>query len=696
MSRILLSLWAMGTRERAYLRGRSGVWVSAVALAVAAACSGKSDDHPPTTATGATAGTGMFPKGAGGAAGSSGGKAGRGGTGGRGGSSGSDNEGGGAGELMTDPNGPVVEVTSPEALAAPDDGDVLVEDEVTVTCEVRARAGGQPVDPSTVAIQLLDAGNAVLEEVTAAPTGEDDEYSAVVIVDKVEENGVVGFRCIAADTATPPLLGSDTVYTFVDHGPSIVLVTPVEMSVYPLATVPFEFIVTEAPVARQDSGAAVDAVSLTVDGEDVVVGGPDADGTYVVPVDLSDTDDFSAEAGPVAFTVQARTARGGVRTLSSSFTLDDEGPTITISSPEQGSVVGSRIPVVFTVTDEFSQVDPDSVVVSIGGVDTRFDGGDSWEQDGDTFTCFLDSRETGRSDFQATISVRARDEAGNDSLAATVLVYLDNYPPVLDLVPPNVRERREITDGFECSKSFDPLGPRAPEDLQTIGTFFFPRVLIWEKTNDVGQNYPHMSGTNDSTAQLYFNPTPDAPLLVDNDDDPECDDIEATIRTSSSNVQLFPVAPDGEPWWGLGDEAVAPPLDNCDLGMDETPPPERCPQESSDLARVIEHMALTEETNEHPPVVYAVGVKANTLECTGTDWEMGSQAQGEGWLCFAARIEDNAGNIGVSRPIRLCYDDPDTSEVPDCVDDTTGATAPSCMDDCTAPLAFTIPILDRY
>lgn len=651
-----------------------------VGLAVAVGCGGESKDPPlDPTGSGATGGKGLSTGGRGGAAGRGGGSSGRGGTGG-----GGSDQGGEGGELPA--GGPIVTVTSPPALAAPGDGDVLVESEVTVTCEVRA--GGAPVNPSTVSIALLDADDTVVDEVVAVPTGEPDEYAAAVILTKVEENGVAGFRCSAVDTAEPPISGSDTVHSFVDHGPLIELTAPADMSVYPLAAVAFDFTVTEAPVARRDPGAAVASVVLSVDGVDVDVGTPDADGTYQVPVDISDTDLFSAEAGPVAFTIIARTARGGVRSLSNSFILDDEGPVITIETPAPRSVVGSRIPVEFTVTDNYSEVDPESVTVTIAGVTTRYDGGSNWERSGESFTCFLDSRETGRSDFQATISIRARDEAGNDAQAVTTLVYLDNYPPTIDLVPQNVREVRESNGLVECSRSFDPLGSRAPEDLGLIGNFFFPRALIWEETNDFDQEYLHYSGTNDGTAHLFFNPTPNAPLLVDIDDDPECDDIDDAIKLSDYGVDLLAVKPQGSSWWGSGDAMVAPPMTGCMPGTEPTPPTEVCLQQSSDLTRVIQHGALEEGGTEHPPVIYAVGVDDDGLECTGTDWEMGSSALGEGWLCFAARIEDHAGNVGISRPIRLCYDDPDTAAEPGCVVDTMGLTAPSCMSGCTAPLAF--------
>jgi hypothetical protein len=672
--------------------GRSGVWMVGAGLALGVACAGKSDPPPQGgTGAGATGGRGLTTGGVGGTAGR-GGSSGRGGTGGKAGSA---NQGGEGGEpIVVDPDGPIVEVTSPPELEAPGDGDVLVDSEVTVKCEARPSAGGQPVDASTVSIQLLDAEDNVLDEVAAAPTGEDNEYSAVLILEKVEENGVVGFRCIAGDTTSPPLIGSDTIHSFVDHGPSIALVAPAEMSVHPLASMTFEFTVTEAPVARRDPGADVDSVTLTVGVVDVPVGSPDSDGTYQVAADLSDAE-FGAEAGEVAFAIVARTARGGVRTLSSSFILDDEGPTITIESPDQGSVVGSRIPVVFTVTDDYSAVDPDSVVVSIAGADTRFDGGPNWRRSGDKFTCYLDSSETGRSDFQATISVRARDEAGNDALAETRLVYLDNHPPLVDLIPPNVRERRRIDGGgYECSASFDPVGPWAPEDLQQIPNHFFPRAVIWEKSNEFGQMYVHLSGLDDATAHLFFNPTPGEPLLIDNDDDPECDEIDEAILRSDSGVVLDPVRSDGSPFWGPGDASADPPLVSCVLGSDSTAQDGLCLSDNSDLTRVIEHEMIMLDSSQHPPVIYAADVDDGGLECTGTDWEMGSLANGEGWLCFAARAVDNAGNVGVSRPIRLCHDNPNTAAVPACVNDPQGMTAPSCMDNCTAPAPFDELLVD--
>jgi hypothetical protein len=55
-------------------------------------------------------------------------------------------------------------------------------------------------------------------------------------------------------------------------------------------------------------------------------------------------------------------------------------------------------------------------------------------------------------------------------------------------------------------------------------------------------------------------------------------------------------------------------------------------------------------------------------------------------VCLAARALDAVGNIGISRPLRVCYDDPLTAFVPACKSD--DEPPPSCTDGCALPPAF--------
>jgi hypothetical protein len=49
---------------------------------------------------------------------------------------------------------------------------------------------------------------------------------------------------------------------------------------------------------------------------------------------------------------------------------------------------------------------------------------------------------------------------------------------------------------------------------------------------------------------------------------------------------------------------------------------------------------------------------------------------------LAGRAEDNIGNVGVSPPIRVCFDDGEGTPACDPADT---ASAPTCVDDCTLP-----------
>jgi hypothetical protein len=112
-----------------------------------------------------------------------------------------------------------------------------------------------------------------------------------------------------------------------------------------------------------------------------------------------------------------------------------------------------------------------------------------------------------------------------------------------------------------------------------------------------------------------------------------------------------------------------------------TQPNRLCTQEASDLTRVIKYNATGTV-----PAIFAQDVTgANTLTCTGAQWQVGVlPAVKEGWLCLAVRAVDNAKNVGVSRPLRVCYDDENPANgEPNCP-----LPAPSCTRACTAPPRF--------
>jgi hypothetical protein len=166
-------------------------------------------------------------------------------------------------------------------------------------------------------------------------------------------------------------------------------------------------------------------------------------------------------------------------------------------------------------------------------------------------------------------------------------------------------------------------------------------------------------------------------LLIDPDGDHICDAID-TEADGLRFLQLNPVDPGGTSWYGNQTDGTAPSTAGvCDTTQ-ATPARSWMCGGVSDLFRVIKHDI---DMSPPEPAVYAPGEHEDE-ECTGAEWVMpGSGDIPEGWICLAATAKDIAGNTGVSRPLRLCYDD-GVGAAPDCSPES----APTCLPaTCTLP-----------
>jgi hypothetical protein len=356
------------------------------------------------------------------------------------------------------------------------------------------------------------------------------------------------------------------------------------------------------------------------------------------------------------------------------FIVDGEGPIITILNPPNESVRGGPIPLEFTVTDELGSVDPNSIVVTVNAEERPFqDIPTAWRVTVDTYTFTFNSVLIQGSKSQASISIAARDSAQNQAREASWLLYLDNIPPIVDLDPPDLQE---LKDPGVCSVPFDPLGVSSndltiqPEGLPK------PRVFVWDETNVVVNVTPHHSLVDRDTVYLYLQPDATQPIIEDSDDaDSICDRINPSVTI---NRKLAWVPPDGSAVYSTGTDGSPP---GCSYQMSTDMVDRLCTNKTSDLTRV---MAF--DVDDEEPVIYVNG-SLDEPDCTGSGWEIGSYGFDEGWICLAAVAVDNAGNRGVSRPLRLCYDNTATPQHPSCVD---LQNPPSCVrDNCTLPKRFT-------
>jgi hypothetical protein len=461
------------------------------------------------------------------------------------------------------------------------------------------------------------------------------------------------------------------------------------------------YTIAPAPLATNDNEAAIDptTVSLTINGIAIT---PVPDSTvqngYKQSINFNDTTIFpQAPSGPVPVVIKAtnkRTPKAVEGTNSYFFTLDGSGPIVTIKSHKDQDIIGGQVKLGFNVTDTLSSVDQKTVTVTLNQDVHLYDPTDTaWTYSGGDYTYTFDSANISGSKVQVTVNVTASDIAGNKSPGDSVILYLDNYPPIIDMDPGNVRTRKKTTVVY-CSASFDPLGTTgSTADLATVKSFAQIRALVWDRFNFIaGQQVFYLSGTNPSSVYLYLQPDgPTMPLLINNDSDPECDALATTSNGKPlPSLHLNPVPPQGSAWY-FDDGATNTPSTvganpPCIMGL-ESAPQHLCTNQVSDLTTVIRHDAAGIE-----PVIYGIGSMTG-LECTGGGWELSSQlanaTQKEGWFCLAISASDNVGNKSISRPLRVCYDDPSTSFVPNCAP----SGAPSCTDGCTPPAGFPATIL---
>jgi hypothetical protein len=279
---------------------------------------------------------------------------------------------------------------------------------------------------------------------------------------------------------------------------------------------------------------------------------------------------------------------------------------------------------------------------------------------------------------QLTINLTATDVVGNEATVGHLL-RLDNVPPIIDLDPPTVREYREDlvpNDGkYYCSKAFDPVGKLAKSDLSTSDTTSsYFRVLVEDQTNrPTGSLLGYYAGIAKDKVVLYAQPDPTVPLLIDTNGDGTCDEVNFTDLAEAKRpvlLRLSAVEPRGASYFAQDLDDYTGDYCSPNTGGATAEPLKICP--ATEMYRVIRGRG-----EDKPQAVYGMNPSnADLGDCTGAAWEV-LPIVGQGWRCFAARSEDTIGNVGVSAPIRVCFQ-PSGSSV-----NCDPSTAPTCTKSCT-------------
>jgi hypothetical protein len=570
--------------------------------------------------------------------------------------------------------GPIVSVTAPAASTDPIAGPVLSGASVDVRCGAEQRPGAAPVDPTKVAISLF-VGDAPEPKLTVPGTlmGANG-YGASLPLDDVP-SGRVRLRCAAKDSAAAPAEAVSEISTFYDAGPSITFTNLNPMSVIARGAteavdLTIQFKVEPSLLAEADAAADVNEVKLDVSGKEFTFP-VSADGSYAQAIDFNS---FPPPVESVTVAVSATNKRTGAVTSTKQLIVkvDGEGPVITFTSPERPGgadpIVGGTVTMQMTITDALAGVVKGNVVASIEGKEYPVKVGAN-----DTYSFTFQAGEF-EDTQELNVQVSAYDEARNLSLG-TFLMHVDTVPPWVSLNPGPVRECARVS--MTCSAAFDPLGTWSPEDGQVVAQAAVHRALVWERGIDIaGNNVVWIAGVREGSTYLYEQSDATVPLLIDTNRDALCDAVNAPVAAPMgfSATRLTPAAIGGA--LPLGPIDVAP---NPGVGwsaLTGAPPEPKCKE--SEMTYVIRHTMPGA-----PSVVYA----SNTAGvCTGQGYE-GSKAPG--WTCIAAAARDSAGaqgNLGLSRPIRVCRklkpEDCGGAAVGSILEPPAGLT---CTDGCTVP-----------
>jgi hypothetical protein len=537
------------------------------------------------------------------------------------------------------PAGPVITFLSPPASPAPGDpvgGPSLqvqftiedataVVDTASVTCDVGTLSG----------VLNAPTGGGTTWQCTA---GGFDSYASGPFDVTVTASNLLG----GMSTAVLPLLH--------DVGPEIIFVAPAcaPPPCVPIVTgiLPLDFQIADPSLAVPASVSA-DLVGFAIP----IAEGPAGEWTGMFDTTSSLT---PIPDGPAVITVDAVSVLGNPPAPGNTLDviIDNVGPVITFDTPLAGELVGGFVYLQVQVADLGSGVDSSLVTGWVGPTGTPFP---LTPAGGDVYTATFDTNSLAPSVTSTSIFVQAFDYVGF-STTTSELIEIDNTRPTLELDPAPIAlcDNADLLNGPQCltqagqrSYAFDPLGSAALSDLEIVGSDTlpggpgpYPAIRAEIRDDSVGSFTNAEAGIDPATVFLYIIEDVSVPLVVDVDSDGVCDVINPNVIPGTGlgpvfaiPIPLDPVAPAGVAYY-----------------PDDASPPDPILASSS-------FDTLTVVVNDPPAsmtaALFTIGpVVTNDFENLGQTYDTNNLS--DGVKCLAVTADDNLGNSGVSKPIRVC------------------------------------------
>ena len=438
-----------------------------------------------------------------------------------------------------------------------------------------------------------------------------------------------------------------------DSGPTITVAKPAQGNAYK-GSIAAQVTITDAIFAP------ISGVTMSVGSHVLTPSGP----TGTPANQWTTLIDFNAYMPPLdgdqLFAVSATNSNGTKTSASVRFVIDNQGPSITMTVPAVGTIIGSITTIAAVVTDPAGVLDSSVVAVVAHGGETFTVPLDPDPSTAGRYSHQFDTRLLDVHDLYPTVSFRASDLLGNES-SIGYTVALDNTPPLADLDPPtHFRVRVKSASIWSCSWGFDPLGSDAVDDGEKTAQLFDVRARVEDRGNTP------LAGTADiipislvdpGRVELLVLDDTTQPLVVDSDGDGVCDKINpllvpTTTPMSSKDallVNLIPIPSTGHADLTSDPSILNDPTLPCVPGTDATHPDPLC--YTTDLT-----MAIPYTTGSEPAIWTLAPVVPSGLQCVGNQFDAFANNVHDGWACMAVRAADKLGNVQVSRVLRVCVD----------------------------------------
>jgi hypothetical protein len=438
-----------------------------------------------------------------------------------------------------------------------------------------------------------------------------------------------------------------------DSGPTITIMKPAQGNAYK-GSIAAQVTITDAIFAP------ISGVTMSVGSHVLTPSGP----TGTPANQWTTLIDFTAYMPPLdgdqLFAVTAANSNGTKTSSSVRFVIDNQGPSIDMTVPTVGTIIGSLVTIGAVVTDPSNVLDSSVVAVVAHGNETFTVNLDPDATTAGRYSHQFDTRLLDIHDLYPTISFRASDLLGNES-SIGYTVALDNTPPLADLDPPvHFRARVKNAGIWSCSWEFDPLGSDAVDDGEKTAQLFDIRARVEDRGNTPlfgGADVIPISLVDPARVELLVLDDTTQPLVVDSNGDGVCDKINpllvpTTTPMSSKDallVNMVPITPTGVSDMTSDPSILNDPTLPCSPGNDAAHPDPLC--FTTDLTYAIPYTSGSE-----PAIWTLAPVVAGALQCVGNQFDAFANNVHDGWSCMAVRAADKLGNMQVSRVLRVCVD----------------------------------------